>query len=51
MTHAQRTIETHPSPTPMAAALVECMEARFDCAGACRCCESACNSLLSVIGG
>jgi hypothetical protein len=51
MTHAQRMIEANPSPTPVDAALVECIEACFDCTGARRRCESAYISLLSVIGG
>lgn len=45
MSYAQRMIETNPSN----AALAEYIEARFDCAQACRC-ESTCNNLLSAMG-
>ncbi len=43
MIHAQRMIESHPSPAPVGAAmLAECVEACFDCARTCTACADAC---------
>ncbi len=40
MTHAHRMVETNPSgPAVDAGALVECIEACFDCAQACTACS------------
>ena len=43
MTHAQRMIQTNPSPAPAdTATLAECIEACFDCSQTCSACADAC---------